>query len=153
MARIESRAVGRTAGAAGLVYLLLFPIPVVCFLAALVTDAVYASTGFLMWLHFSEWLLAAGLAFGAVTLLILIIQFLVRSTIREAPFGWAHFALFCVALAVELANSFVHTIDGWTAVVPTGLTLSIIGTVLALAAVLTLVRIPVTWVERREVRA
>ena len=43
--------------------------------------------------------------------------------------------LFYAALIVELFNAFVHTIDGWTAVVPTGMMLSIIGALLALAAV------------------
>ena len=46
------------------IYLLLFPIPVVCFVAALVTDIAYSASAYLMWLHFSEWLIAAGLAFG-----------------------------------------------------------------------------------------
>jgi uncharacterized membrane protein YcgQ (UPF0703/DUF1980 family) len=60
--------------------------------------------------------------------------------------------LFYAALVVELINALIHTIDGWTAVVPTGMTLSVIGALLALAAVATLFRVPVTWVARREVR-
>jgi hypothetical protein len=57
--------------------------------------------------------------------------------------------LFFAALVVELFNMFIHTRDGWTAVVPTGMTLSILGVVLALAAVATLFTVPVTWVVHR----
>ena len=46
------------------IYLLLFPIPIVCFVGALLTDIAYSASAFLMWLHFSEWLIAAGLAFN-----------------------------------------------------------------------------------------
>ena len=46
---------------------------------------------------------------------------------------------------------FIHTRDGWTAVVPAGMTLSILGVLLALCAVGTLFRVPVTWVTYREV--
>ena len=102
-----------------------------------------------MWLHFSQWLIATGLAFGALAALVLAIEFLTNRAIRAGPIGWAHLILFYATLVVELFNAFVHTIDGWTAVVPGGITLSIIGSLLALAAVGTLFRVPVTWVERR----
>ena len=133
-------------------YLLLFPIPVVCFLAALITDIAYSAGAFLMWLHFSEWLIATGLAFGALAALALLIEFLVSPLIRAGAVGWAHLVLFYATLVIEVFNAFVHSIDGWTAVVPTGMILSIIGALLALAAVFTLFRVPMTWVEHREVR-
>jgi uncharacterized membrane protein len=41
---------------------------------------------------------------------------------------------FYAALLVELLNIYIHERDGWTAVVPIGMTLSIIGTVLILVA-------------------
>ena len=59
--------------------------------------------------------------------------------------------LFVAALVVELFSMFIHTRDGWTAVVPAGMTLSILGVLLALCAVGTLFRVPVTWVTYREV--
>jgi uncharacterized membrane protein len=132
-------------------YLLLFPIPVVCFLGALATDLAYSASAYLMWLHFSEWLIAAGLAFGVLAALALLIEFLARPVIRRGGVGWAHLALFYGALVVELINALIHTIDGWTAVVPTGMTLSIVGAVLALAAAGTLFRVPMVGVARREV--
>jgi uncharacterized membrane protein len=152
MAEIEGHRESSVPRATAATYLLLFPIPVVCFVAALVTDIAYSSSAYLMWLHFSEWLIAAGLAFGGLAALVLLIEFFASRAIRTGGIGWAHLVLFYGALVVELINAFVHTIDGWTAVVPTGMTLSVIGAVLALAAVGTLFRVPVTWVARREVR-
>ena len=66
MAEIQQHTERRVATVTGPMYLLLFPIPVVCFLGALISDIAYSATAFLMWLHFSEWLIAAGLAFGAL---------------------------------------------------------------------------------------
>jgi uncharacterized membrane protein len=143
---------GRVASVAGPIYLLLFPVSVVCFLAALVTDIAYSASALLMWLHFSQWLIAAGIAFGVVAALVLVIEFLASRAIRAGNFGWAHLALFYASLITEIFNAFVHTIDGWTAVVPVGMMLSIGGAILALAAVAALFFVPVTWVEFREVR-
>ena len=151
MAVIVERREGRVASITGPVYLLLFPIPVVLFLAALVTDVAYSLSASLMWLHFSEWLIAAGLALGALAALVLLVEFIASRAIRSA-FGWAHLALFCLTLVVELFNAFVHTIDGWTAVVPTGLILSSLGAIVALGAAGTLFRVPVAWVVQRQVR-
>ena len=132
-------------------YLLLFPVPVVCFLAAVATDVGYARSAFLMWLHFSEWLIAGGLAIGVLAALALLVEFAANRAIR-ARIGWIHLALFCAALVVELFNAFVHTIDGWTAVVWTGLVLSVVGGLLALGAAGTLRALPATWAGQREVR-
>jgi len=132
------------------IYLLLFPIPVVLFIAALVTDIAYVKSATITWLNFSEWLIAAGLLSGALAAIVLIVEFFASRAIR-AGVGWAHLVLFVAALVVELFSMFVHTRDGWTAVVPTGMTLSILGVVLSLCAVGTLFRVPVTWVTYREV--
>ena len=131
------------------IYRVLFPVPVVCFVGALVTDIAYASTAYLMWLHFSEWLIAAGLAVGALAALALLIGFIVSRAMRASTGVW-HLVLFYAALVVEVFNALVHTIDGWTAVVPMGLILSIVGTILALASVRACFRVPVVAVERRE---
>ncbi len=152
MAEIERHVESGVVSVAAPIYLLLFPIPVVCFVAALVTDIAYSGSAFLMWLHFSEWLIAAGLAFGALAALALLVEFFASRAIRTGAIGWAHLVLFYGALVVELFNALVHTIDGWTAVVPTGMTLSIIAAILALAAAGALFRVPVAWLAHREAR-
>lgn len=149
MANVLTRVEDRGAGVTGSIYSFLFPVPAVCFVGALITDLVYASSEYLMWLHFSQWLIAAGIAFGVIAGIVLLIELITGRAIRGAPGGWAHVVLFYVGLVVEVFNAFVHTADGWTAVMPTGLILSAIGAVLMLAAAGTLLRLPVRSVEFR----
>ncbi|MDQ6620376.1 MAG: hypothetical protein M3Z31_11910 [Pseudomonadota bacterium] len=151
MAESVERRETSVANFTGPLYLFLFPVPVVCFIGAMITDIAYAKSEFLMWLHFSEWLIAAGLAFGALAALVLIIEYIARPVMRDR-FGWGHLALFFAALIVELFNALVHSVDGWTAVVPTGMTLSVIGAILAYLAAGALMFMPVAWVEHRRIR-
>ena len=144
MANVLMRVEDRGAGTAGSIYLFLFPAPVVCFVGALVTDLVYASSAYLMWLHFSQWLIAAGIALGVIVGIVLLVELISRRAM-----GWAHAALFYVGLVVEVFNALVHTADGWTAVMPAGLTLSVIGAVLMLAAAGSLFRAPARPLELR----
>lgn len=109
------------------IYSMFLPVPVVCFLGALITDLAYqGSGGNLLWVNFSSWLLAAGLVFGAIAAVLLLIDAI------RGVWSWAPFGLLIVAWIVELINSLVHARDGWTAVVPLGLILSIVGAVLIL---------------------
>ena len=114
------------------IYSVLLPIPIACFVGALLTDIAYVNAPDMMWIDFSSWLLLAGLIFGGLAGLVLIIG-LVR-----AGRGWpgtlvAHFGLLLAAWIVEFLNSFVHARDGWTAVVPAGLLLSVLAVILSLA--------------------
>lgn len=110
-------------------YSIILPVPVVCFLGALLTDLSYwGSGGNLIWVNFSSWLIAAGLVFGAIAAVLLLIDLIRGSR------GWARLGLLLAAWIVELINALVHARDGWTAVVPLGLTLSIIGTLLILVS-------------------
>jgi uncharacterized membrane protein len=124
----------RRVGIAGHPYSSLFlPVPIVCFVGALLTDLAYAnSEGNLQWLNFSSWLLAAGLVFAALAGLLMIID-LARLPQLRTRFGWGAFGLLVIAGILELINAFVHARDGWTAVVPTGLALSVIGSVLIMS--------------------
>jgi uncharacterized membrane protein len=115
-------------------YAMLLPVPLVCFIGALLTDLAYLkSGGNLIWLAFSSWLLLAGLLFGAIAALVLLIDF-VRSPAIRSGRGWGNLLLFYAALLVELFSIFVHERDGWTAVAGLGLILSIVGAVLILIA-------------------
>ena len=106
---------------------ILLPIPIVCFVGALATDLAYdGSGGNLTWLNFSSWLIAAGLFFGGILVLLMLIDMFRLPALRSSE-GWAGFVLLVAAWIVELINSFVHARDGWTAVVPLGLLLSTVG--------------------------
>jgi uncharacterized membrane protein len=103
------------------VYSLLAQFPAVSFTLALLTDLAYWYTEDLMWQHFSAWLLFGGLVFAGFAILAGIIELLIRSAHWPA---WPHILGGVVVLILALLNSFVHAADGWTAVVPWGLTLS-----------------------------
>lgn len=106
---------------------LLLPIPILCFIGAVLTDWSYlGSDGNLTWLFFSTWLIPVGLVFGGFAALFLLID-----AIRLRG-GWLAFLLLAAAWVVELFNAFVHMRDGWTAVAGLGFILSIVGAVLAL---------------------
>lgn len=150
MAQVVERTGSDVPSVVASVYLLLFPIPIVCFLGTVLTDIAYSKSAFLMWLHFSEWLLAAGLGFGALAALALLLELLANNAAGIGRFGWTHLALFVATLIVELVNALVHSVDGWNAVVPDGMTLSVMGAILSLAAVTTLFRAPVARVTQLE---
>jgi uncharacterized membrane protein len=98
----------------------LLSFPIACFTLALLTDIAYWQTENLLWLHFSEWLLLAGLVGAGIEFGVVIIEWLAR---RVRP-GWLVIIGGIVVMLLAIGNSFVHTVDGWTAVVPNGLILS-----------------------------
>ena len=113
--------------------------PVACFVLTVLTDMAYWQTSNLLWLHFSEWLLLAGLVFGCVALAVAVLAFTVW---KDDP-PWPALLGGVVVLLAAALNSFIHTADGWTAVVPYGLAASVV-TVLAMLAT--------AWLGRKEVR-
>lgn len=104
--------------------------PVVCFTLTVVTDVAYWRTSFLMWHDVSAWLLLAGLIGGGFALLAGLVGLAFRPRLRPATY-WATFV---VALALGILNSFVHAGDGWTAIVPRGLAISILTAVVTYVA-------------------
>ena len=126
-------------GAMESVHAFLQSFPIACFTLTVFTDLAYIQTLNLLFLHFSEWLLLAGIVFGTLALIVRFVDYLVR---RRRP-SWLAVLGSVVVLILAAVNSFVHTADGWTAVMPYGLALSII-TVLAMAVT--------GWLGRRGVR-
>ncbi|HEV2553513.1 MAG TPA: DUF2231 domain-containing protein [Bosea sp. (in: a-proteobacteria)] len=108
----------------------LLSFPVACFTLTVLTDIAYWQTLNLLWLHFSEWLLFAGLVFGALALVVLAIDFAI-SRVRPA---WPAVLAGIGVMLLATLNSFVHTADGWTAVMPYGLALSALTVVAMVAA-------------------
>jgi len=116
------------------IHSMLAQFPNVCFTLTLLTDIVYWRTSYLMWQEFSSWLLLAGLVSGALALLAGLIDFLFHSAVRAPPPAWPHAAGGVVVLALAFLNSLVHAGDGWTAVVPWGLVLSVATVVVMLVS-------------------
>jgi uncharacterized membrane protein len=105
---------------------MLVPVPIVCFIGALLTDIMYAITAEIMWADFSAWLLVIGLFIGILAAIAGLIDFSSNRLIRSLSAAWVHMVGNAAVLILAIFNLLVHTRDAWTSVVPTGLILSIV---------------------------
>lgn len=105
---------------------MLVPFPIASFTGALATDIAYWRTADIMWSNFSAWLIMAGLVTGALAAITGLIDFASRRAIRAQRPAWPHAIGNTVAMLLSLVNILVHSRDGWTSVIPTGLILSAI---------------------------
>ena len=92
------------------------------FTGALVTDLVYWQMPDVLWERFSIWLIVAGLVMAGLSTVAYVIDFAARKRI-DRP-AWLRAIGYGIAVLLALTNAFVHSRDGYTAVVPTGLMLS-----------------------------
>ena len=110
--------------------LLAFPFPL--FLGALVSDIAYWRTYQIQWSNFSQWLIAGGLLVGGLALLWALVN-LFRGDTGRSRRPVIYFVLLLATWAAGLVNALVHSADAW-ATMPEGLWLSVVATLLALAA-------------------
>jgi len=101
------------------------------FLGALLSDYAYSSTYYIQWATFASWLLAGGLVFAGLALLWAIIG-LIRPDHRR-PDYLVYIALLVATWIVGFLNALIHARDAW-GMMPTGMILSIVMTLLACAA-------------------
>ncbi len=92
------------------------------FAGALVTDLVYWQIPDVLWERFSIWLITAGLIMAGLAAIVYVIDLAGRRRI-DRP-AWPRAVGYAIAVLLSLMNAFVHSRDGYTAVVPTGLMLS-----------------------------
>jgi len=105
---------------------MLVPIPIACFVGALLTDVAYTVTAEVMWANFSAWLLVVGVIFGVLAAIAGLIDFLTNRIVREQAPAWPHLLGNAVALILAFFNALIHTRDAWTSVWPLGLVLSVL---------------------------
>jgi uncharacterized membrane protein len=88
----------------------LVPFPIVCFVGALLTDIAYWRTADIMWANFSAWLLAAGLAVGALAAIAGLIDFAGSRRVRAQRPAWPHMLgnLALVLVTAWLGSSLVY---------------------------------------------
>jgi uncharacterized membrane protein len=98
--------------------------------AALVTDLVYWQIPDVLWERFSIWLITAGLVMAGLATIAYLID-LTRGGLIDRP-ALPQVAGYALAIVVSLINAFIHSRDGYTAVVPTGLMLSALVVVILL---------------------
>jgi uncharacterized membrane protein len=109
---------------------LAFPLPL--FLGALLSDLAYWSSHHVQWINFAAWLIAGALLVGAFALVWGLVEF-VRSRRTWAQPPVRYFAALLVMWVVGFVDALVHAKDAW-ATMPEGLWLSLVVTLLALAA-------------------
>ena len=100
-------------------------------IAAFGTDYTYYTTALWQWANFSAWLITAGLIVTLVAVIFLLIDF---ATGRAGRLKTGSFILVTTAALLSLVNAFVHSRDAWTSVVPQGILLSAVSTILLIIA-------------------
>jgi uncharacterized membrane protein len=111
---------------------MLVPIPLVCFVATLITDIVYWQTTAMLWADMSAWLLLVGLIVSLFAAPAGMIDFFGDPRIRETRAAWIHGIGNVTALILSIFNCLIHTRDAYTSVVPSGLILSALVVVILL---------------------
>lgn len=104
---------------------------VTLFLAALLNDLAYWSTYHVQWTNFASWLIAGGLVFGGLALVVALFG------LRHAALRRGRYLVYCLLLlaawVLGLINSLVHVKDAWSTM-PEGLVLSVVVVLLVGAA-------------------
>ena len=114
------------------VHAMLVPIPIVCFVATLITDIVYWQTAAMLWADMSAWLLLVGLIVSLVAAPAGIIDLFGDPRIRKLRAAWIHGIGNVTSLILSIFNCLIHTRDAYTSVVPSGLILSALVVVILL---------------------
>jgi uncharacterized membrane protein len=109
---------------------MLVSLAIAYFVGAFVTDLVYWQSVAVMWETFSDWLLTAGLIIAGLAIVAFVIDVVRGMRIRALT--WPYTVGYVLAVLLSLVNAFVHSRDGYTAVVPTGLALSALVVVILL---------------------
>jgi uncharacterized membrane protein len=104
------------------------------FTGALVTDLAYWRTLNVLWERFSIWLIVAGLILAGLAAVTYVVS-LASSRQIDRP-AWPGVVGYAIAALLSLVNAFVHSRDAYTAVVPTGLLLSVLVVVVLLLTAL-----------------
>ncbi|WP_244485006.1 DUF2231 domain-containing protein [Bradyrhizobium tropiciagri] len=117
------------------IHKLLVPFSVAYFTGAFVTDVLYWRTEEVTWERFSVWLITIGLIMAGLAAIAALIDV---ASGRQKP-AWPPLVGYALAVFLSLANVFIHSRDGYTAVVPTGLMLS------GFVVVILLAMAPAAW--------
>lgn len=113
---------------------ILFAVPLVCFFGALLTDLTYVRDPDYQWTNFSAWLLAFGILFLGLSVIVSILRYLITMRTTRRPVSWLAGLVLLAAFAVGVYDNFIHTHDGWTSVWPEGLALTALTVVLLILA-------------------
>lgn len=103
------------------------------FFGTLLSDWVYSVTYEVQWINFAAWLLTAALLFAGAALIWAAAD-MVRADVRKNRLRMFYTLGLLATFVVGLFDALIHARDAW-ATMPAGLTLSLLGSLLALASV------------------
>lgn len=98
-------------------------------IATFVSDYLYWDTLLFQYHNFSGWLLAGGLVLSLLAAIAFVIDLALG---RIGRIAWMRFAGLAAAALLGILNVFVHSRDAYASVVPEGITLSAIVTIILL---------------------
>jgi uncharacterized membrane protein len=105
---------------------MLIPFPVAFFVATLVCDVVFWRNGNATVATTSTWLLGAGLVMAALAAVAGLADVLGDPRIRALNDAWLHAGGNILIVLIELSNWYARYSEGTSAIIPTGLILSVI---------------------------
>jgi uncharacterized membrane protein len=105
---------------------MLIPFPIAFFVGTFVCDLVFWRTGNASWADATLWLLGAGLIMAALAAVAGLTDVLGDVQIRNLNAAWLHAGANVLAVLIELYNWYSRYSHGSSAVLPTGLILSLI---------------------------
>jgi uncharacterized membrane protein len=105
---------------------MLIPFPIACFVLTLASDLAFWKTSNDFWASASLWLLGIGLIMAALAAVMGLIDVLGDVQIRNLSDAWLHAGGNVLVVVIELYNWYSRYEHGRTAVVPTGLVLSLL---------------------------
>jgi uncharacterized membrane protein len=108
------------------VHPMLIPFPIAFFVSTLVCDLIYWQTASAAWATASTWLLGAGLVMAAMAAVAGLVDVIGEPRIRILNDVWWHAGGNVVVVLIQLYNWYARYTEGTAAVVPKGLTLSLI---------------------------
>ena len=111
---------------------MLIPFPIAFFVGTLAADIAYSQGGDPFWALAGRWLLGAGLIMAALAALAGLTDFLSEPRIRALRAAWHHMIGNVLAVLIELFNLWQRLAHGDGFILPTGLILSAIVTLLLL---------------------
>ena len=105
---------------------LIVTFPIAFLVAAPVADIAYSITSDTFWVRAGVYLLTAGLATSLLAALTGLLDFLKIDRVRKRKAGWAHMVLNISSIILTIINLSIRLNNAASAVVPVGMTLSII---------------------------
>jgi uncharacterized membrane protein len=105
---------------------MVIPFPIACFVLTLVSDVAFWKTSNDFWVSASLWLLGIGLIMAALAAALGLIDVLGDVQIRNLSDVWLHAGGNVLVVVIELYNWYSRYEHGRTAVIPTGLILSLL---------------------------